>query len=74
MILLTMGSGLSGFARVRLSLAQRGSVLLAGAALFVALISQQHTLWIMGVGLAVLGWVWLPRERVDATHSDLADK
>jgi len=73
-ILLTMGSGLSGFARVRLSLAQRGSVLLAGAALFVALISQQHTLWMIGVGLAVLGWVWLPRERVDATHSDLADK
>jgi TRAP-type uncharacterized transport system fused permease subunit len=61
MILLTMGSGLSGFARVRLSLAQRGSVLLAGAALFVALISQQYTLWMMGVGLAVLGWVWLPR-------------
>jgi len=26
------------------------------------------------VGLAVLGWVWLPRERVEATHSDLADK
>jgi hypothetical protein len=48
--------------------------LLAGAALFVALISQQHTLWMIGVGLAVLGWVWLPRERVEATHSDLADK
>jgi TRAP transporter 4TM/12TM fusion protein len=64
LILLTMGSGLSGFARVRLSLAQRGSVLLAGAALFVALISHQYTLWMMGLSLVALVWVWLPRERI----------
>jgi TRAP-type uncharacterized transport system fused permease subunit len=67
LILLTMGSGLSGFARVRLSLVQRGSILLAGAALFVALISHQYTLWMMGLSLVVLIWVWLPRERIVVT-------
>jgi TRAP-type uncharacterized transport system fused permease subunit len=61
LILLTMGSGLSGFARVRLSSAQRGSVLLAGAALFVALVSHQYTLWMMGLSLVALFWVWLPK-------------
>jgi TRAP-type uncharacterized transport system fused permease subunit len=46
------------------SLAQRGSVLLAGATLFVALISHQYTLWMMGLSLVALVWVWLPRERI----------
>ena len=64
LILLTMGSGLSGFARVRLSLVQRGSILLAGAALFVALISHHYTLWLMGLSLATLIWVWLPQEKI----------
>jgi TRAP transporter 4TM/12TM fusion protein len=64
LILLTMGSGLSGFGRVRLSSAQRGFVLLAGTALFVALISHQYTLWIMGLSLATLIWVWLPQEKI----------
>ena len=66
LILLTMGSGLSGFARVRLSSAQRGSVLLVGVALFVTLISHQYTLWMMGLSVVVLIWVWLPRERIGA--------
>lgn len=61
LILFTMGSGLSGFARFRLSSAQRGCVLLAGAALFVALISHQYTLWMMGLSLVALIWVWLPQ-------------
>lgn len=64
LILLTMGSGLSGFARVRLSLVQRGSILLAGAALFVALISHHYPLWLMGLSLATLIWVWLPQEKI----------
>jgi TRAP transporter 4TM/12TM fusion protein len=64
LILLTMGSGLSGFARVRLSLVQRGSILLAGAALFVALISHHYTLWLMGLSLATLIWVWLPQGKI----------
>ena len=66
LILLTMGSGLSGFARVRLSSAQRGSVLLVGVALFITLISHQYTLWMMGLSVVVLIWVWLPRERIGA--------
>ena len=67
LILLTMGSGLSGFARVRLSLVQRGSILLAGAALFVALISHHYTLWLMGLSLATLIWVWVPQEKIRTT-------
>ena len=67
LILLTMGSGLSGFARLCLSSVQRGCVLLIGFALFIALISHQYTLWMMSLSLIVLIWVWLPQRSAKST-------